>query len=150
MKKEYFCFLIKKSFSSFSFSLLFSFPFHNELQFWDSKQFSSLLEFLDCCSSWLFSLITKSKIEKNTKLIINYFIRVSDIFKRFDYYNCNTAFYSSYIKYSNYCGGSYVDFLKQTLQLAQVSPAFKTTIKVDTNSPYNVISLGKNQPTKKP
>ena len=91
--------------------------------------------FLDCCSGWLLSLITKSKIEKNTKLIANYFVGVSDISKGFDYCDCNTAFCPSYIGYSNYCGGSYVDFLKQTSQLARVSPAFKTTIKVDTNSP---------------
>ena len=84
------------------------------------------MEFLDCCSGWLFSLITKSKSEKNIKLI-NYFIGISDISKRFDYYDCNAAFCLSYIEYSNYCGGSYVDFLKQMSWLVQVSPAFKTS-----------------------
>ena len=91
--------------------------------------------FLDCCSGWLSSLITKSKIKKNTKLIANYLIEVSDVSKRFNYCDCNTAFCSGYIEYSNYCSGSYVDFLKQTSQLAQVSPTFKTAIKVNTNSP---------------
>ena len=91
--------------------------------------------FLDCCSGWLPSLITKSKIEKNTKLVANYLVGVSDVSKGFDYFDCNTAFCPGYVGYSNYCGGSYVDFLKRTSWLARVSPAFKTTIKVDTNSP---------------
>ena len=72
---------------------------------------------------------------KNIKLIVNYFIEISNISKGFDYFDYNTAFCSGYIKYSNYCGSSYVDFLKQTLWLAWVSPTFKTTIKVNTNSP---------------
>ena len=68
------------------------------------------MEFLDYCSGWLFSLITKSKIEKNTKLIVNYFIEVFNISKGFDYCNCNTAFCLSYIEYLNYCSSSYIDF----------------------------------------
>ena len=73
------------------------------------------IRFLDCCSGWLLSLITKLKIKKNTKLIANYLIGVSNVSKGFDYCDCNAAFCPDYIKYSNYCGGSYVDFLKQTL-----------------------------------
>ena len=127
-KKKFFCEKDLSTLSSFSFPLLFSFSFHNEvfiLQFWDSKQFSSLLRFLDCCSGWLLSLITKSKIEKNTKLIANYLIEVFDISKEFNYFDCNTAFCPGYIGYSNYCGGSYMDFLKQTSWLAWVFPTLK-------------------------
>ena len=93
------------------------------------------MKFLDYCSGWLSSLIAKLKIKKNTKLVTNYLIEVSDISKGFDYCDCNIAFCPGYIEYSNYYGGSYVDFLKWTSQLARVSPAFETTIKVDTNSP---------------
>ena len=110
----------------------------NETQFVNHSHLLNVefwMRFLDCCSGWLSSLITKLKIEKNTKLITNYLIGVSDISKGFDYCDCNTAFCLGYIRYSNYCGSSYVDFLKWISQLAWVSPAFETTIKVDTNSP---------------
>ena len=133
-------FLWKRSFNpffpQFSTSIFFSFPqwsvYIAILRF---KMVQFIIRFLDCCSGWFSSLITKSKIEKNTKLVANYLIGVSDISKGFDYFDCNTAFCPGCVKYSNYCGGSYVDFLKWMSWLAQVSPTFETTIKVDTNSP---------------